>query len=457
MNDSRNARVLVVDDEPGMCHILNRLLTREGYAIQTAGTGAEALPLQEEHRFDCALVDLRMPGMDGLELLQRLRETDTDIEVVVMTAFATVETAVEAMSLGARSYIRKPFNNDEVLLVVRNALEHRSLIDQNRYLVREIEKRYGLEGLIGSSRAMQDLYHLIERVAPTDSTVLILGESGTGKELAARAIHLSSPRGKAKFLPVNCGALPRELIESELFGHEKGAFSGANTRKVGLFEAAHGGSILLDEIGDLPLELQVKVLRVLEAKEVRPVGATTAKRVDVRILCATNANLERKVKEGTFREDLFYRLSILPIQLPPLREHREDIAELVEHFIQEGNQRLSRSITGIAKDALRQLMESEWPGNIRELQNTIERCMILCDGSEITLQDLPSPGKRTNPVSNGGLVDPEIPFAQARENFERLYLKALLEANDENVTQSANVAGLSRRYLQELIKKHSLR
>lgn len=453
-----HARILVVDDEPGMCHILKRLLKREGYDVETASSGPEALQLQDKHEFDAAIVDLRMPEMSGLELLTSLRERDTDVEVVIMTAFATVETAVQAMSLGARSYVRKPFNNDEVLLTLRNALEHRRLINRNRYLSEEIERRYGLEGMVGSSKVMQTLYRLIERVAVTDSTILILGASGTGKELVARAIHQTSPRREERFVPVNCGALPRELIESELFGHEKGAFSGAHAKKIGLFEAAHGGTLLLDEIGDLPLDLQVKVLRVLEEKEVRRIGSTFPRKVDVRILSATNSDLETMVGDGTFREDLYYRLSILPIQLPTLRERREDIPELARLFIQNGNQRLNRAVSGLTTDALRKLTDYDWPGNVRELENAIERCMVLCDGTEISAADLPTLGRREQQAQPDTFMNPRVfGFSQARDAFERDYLRSLLKANDQNVTKSAAMAGLSRRYLQELMKKHELR
>ena len=451
-------RVLVVDDEPGMCHILNRLLTREGYEVETTSSGAEALQMEDKQEFDAAMLDLRMPGMSGLELLTALRQRDADIEVVIMTAFATVETAVEAMSLGARSYIRKPFNNDEVLLTLRNALEHRRLINRNRYLSEEIERRYGLGGMVGSSKVMQDLYRFIERVAQTDSTILILGESGTGKELVARAIHQTSPRREDRFVPVNCGALPRDLIESELFGHEKGAFSGAHVKKIGLIEAAGAGTLFLDEIGDLPLELQVKVLRVLETKEVRRIGSTVSRKIDVRILAATNSDLHEMVREGAFREDLYYRLSILPIQLPPLRNRREDIQELTEHFIQDGNQRFNRVVDCLTPEALRALSEYDWPGNVRELENTIERCMVLCDGTEISASDLPPLGRSIREIPSHTFVNPRIfGFSQAREAFERTYLKALLEVNDGNVTRSAAMADLSRRYLQELMKKYELR
>ncbi len=458
MTEQDQARILVVDDEPGMCHILNRLLTREGYLVQTALSAQEAIGLQQSQGFHAALIDLRMPEMDGLELLTHFKKNDPDMEVIVMTAFATVETAVDAMSRGASSYIRKPFNNNEVLLVLSNALEHQRLLDRNRYLSEQIERRFGLEGLVGSSQAMQDVYHLISRVATSDSTVFVLGESGTGKELVARAIHQTSARHDARFIPVNCGALPRELIESELFGHEKGAFSGASAKKIGLFEAADKGTLFLDEIGDLPLELQVKVLRVLEQKEVRPVGSTLPRPVNVRIVAATNADIEQRVAEGEFREDLYYRLSILPIRLPPLRERKEDIPELARHFIQQSGQRLNRSIGDLSAEALHAICEYDWPGNVRELENVIERCMVLCDDTVIGLKDLPSLGRKDLDSGISDLCDPAaLTFTEARDAFERRYLQALLETNQGNVTKSAAMAGLSRRYLQELTRKHGLR
>jgi transcriptional regulator with PAS, ATPase and Fis domain len=305
---------------------------------------------------------------------------------------------------------------------------------------------------------MQELFHLIEKVSPTDSTVLILGESGTGKELVAHAIHNQSTRNDEKFMAINCGALPRELIESELFGHEKGSFSGAHQRKIGLIESADNGTLFLDEIGDLPMELQVKILRVLEQKEIRRIGSVDSKKVDVRIIAATNRDLREDIKDGSFREDLYYRLSIMDLTLPPLRERKEDISLLVDHFITTFNQKMNRSVESITPEALKVLLNYHWPGNVRELENVIQRCMILREAGQIQDDDLPA-NLVPDPASNGSpLFDPQqIPFVKAREAFEHRYLQELLHINDNNVTKSALMAGISRRHLQELMKKFNLR
>ncbi|MEW6234433.1 MAG: sigma-54 dependent transcriptional regulator [Candidatus Omnitrophota bacterium] len=454
----RRGAVLIVDDEKGMRHILSRLLADEGYSVETAGSGDEALGKIVQDSFDVAMIDIRMPGMDGLTLLDRLREESPDTSVIMMTAYGTIEDAVSAMKRGAYEFITKPFNNDEVIHIIGNAFERKRLLDRNRYLSQALEERKQLEGLIGESRPMQALYRLIEKVAPTDSTVLILGESGTGKELVARALHNQSKRKDEKFIAVNCGALPRELIESELFGHEKGSFSGAHQRKIGLMESADGGSLLLDEIGDLPLELQVKILRVLEQKEIRRIGSVNPKTVDVRIVAATNRDLQDDVQQGAFRQDLFYRLSIMDLRLPPLRERKEDIPLLVDHFIARFNQKLNRSVEGISPEALRLLMNYDWPGNVRELENAIQRCMILRDSGVIGEEDIPSSATAAAKIAVPNLADPcEVTLPRAREAFERHYLKQLLEANNGNVTQSALMAGIGRRTLQELMKKYGLR
>jgi len=396
--------------------------------------------------------------MDGLELLDRLRRETEETAVIMMTAYGTIETAVTAMKRGAYEYITKPFNNDEVLHIISNAMERKRLLERTRYLAKVLEERDRMEGLIGKSKPMQDLFLMIEKVAPTDSTVLILGESGTGKELVAKAIHQQSARKEEKFLAVNCGALPRELIESELFGHEKGSFSGAHQRKLGIIEAADGGTLLLDEIGDLPMELQVKLLRVLEQKEVRRIGSVTSKTVDVRVIAATNRDLKEDVENGTFREDLFYRLSIVDIVLPPLRDRKEDIPMLCDHFISVFNQKMNRSLEGISSDAMRCLMQYHWPGNVRELENTIQRCMVLRETGTIELNDLPKSLTASTQNVSVSLFDPtELTFQKARDAFEHRYLQKLLESNNGNVTKSALMAGISRRHLQDLMKKYGLR
>ena len=451
--------VLVVDDEAGMCHILGKLLTEQGYTVFTAQSGEEALDSAETKHPDVAFLDVRMPGMDGLQLLEELKRQDPDIVVIMMTAFGTVETAVQAIKAGAYEYVTKPFDNDKILVIAANALERRRLIDRTRRLTEEIQERQGFEGLIGRSPNMQDLYELIGRVAKTDSTVLITGESGTGKEVVAHAIHAQSSRSEKRFVAVNCGALPRDLIESELFGHEKGSFSGAHQRRIGLVESADGSTLFLDEIADLPVDLQVKVLRIIEQKEIRRVGSVTNMKVDVRLLSASNRDLETEVQAGRFREDLYYRLSVVPIQLPALRERKDDIPLLVQHFIRMFNKRMGRRVLGVTPSALRVLQDYSWPGNVRELENTIERAMVLRDEGEICEEDLPPKLRRQAPgPTRGDYIDAsELTFQQAREAFERSYLEAVLKANNNNVTRSAMLAGLSRRHLQELIKKYCLK
>ncbi|MDX9754742.1 MAG: sigma-54 dependent transcriptional regulator [bacterium] len=458
MSKLRRGNILIVDDEKGMCHILKRMISDQGYTVDTANTGEEALSLFDKEDYHAAMLDVRMPGMDGITLLGRIKQRSPDTMVIMMTAYGTVETAVTAMKRGAYEYITKPFNNDEVLHIINNAMERVHLLDRAKYLAQQLEERTSLQGIIGQSKKMNDLFFLIEKVAPTDSTVLILGESGTGKELVAHAVHNQSPRKEEKFLAINCGALPRELIESELFGHEKGAFSGAHQRKIGLFEAADEGTVFLDEIGDLPMELQVKILRVLEQKEIRRIGSVESKKVDVRILAATNRDLRDDVKTGSFREDLFYRLSIMDLHLPPLRDRKEDIPALVEHFIRSFNQKMNRSVDGVTPEALRILMNHDWPGNVRELENIIQRCMILRDTGTIQGDDLPPTLLAAPPSVESPLFDPElIPFLKAREAFEHRYLESLLNTNQGNVTRSALMAGISRRHLQELMKKYDLR
>ncbi|MBI1390411.1 MAG: response regulator [bacterium] len=455
----RRGAVLVVDDERGMCHILKRMLTDEGYQVETAASGEEALPLIDKHVFDVAMVDVRMPGMDGLQLLDEFRQRSPQTSVIMMTAFGAVETAVNAMKRGAYEYISKPFNNDEIIHIVHNAFERKRLLDRNQYLTSVLEERESMGGMIGQSRPMQQLYRLIEKAAPTDGTVLILGESGTGKELVANAIHQHSDRAKGPFVAVNCGALPRELIESELFGHEKGSFSGAHQSKIGLIESADGGTLFLDEIGDLPMDLQVKILRVLEQKEVRRIGSVSPKSVDVRVVAATNRDLKKEAEKKTFREDLYFRLSIVEMRLPPLREREGDAPLLVEHFIRRFNQKMNRSVEGVSPEAMRALLQYRWPGNVRELENLIQRCMILRETGLIELSDLPdylSANEISAPMA--ALFDPnQLSFQKAREAFERRYLEELLKINDDNVTKSALQAGISRRHLQDLIKKHGLK
>ncbi len=387
-NNYMETKILIVDDELSMREFLCILLEREGYQVHQADSAEAALTLLETGSYALVVSDVKMPGMDGLTLLEKIKQLSQDTAVLVMTAFSTAEQAVAAMKLGAYDYIAKPFNVEEIKILVRNALEKRSLTKENIRLRQEVQERYSFSGMIGKSKKMRDVYSIIEKVALSTANVLILGESGTGKELAAKAIHYNSLRRNKPFVPVNCGAIPETLMESELFGHKKGTFTGAIADRAGLFEQAEGGTLFLDEIGELPLLLQAKLLRVLQEREFRRVGGTENKKTDVRIVAASNRDLEGQVEEGTFREDLFYRLNVVPVRMPPLREVPEDIILLVEHFYRKFAQAPAGSEI-ITPGALKLLMAYPFPGNVRELENLVERCTVLGD-SIISEDSLPS-------------------------------------------------------------------
>lgn len=379
--------VLVVDDEQSMREYLSIMLEKEGYRVDCAEDGAVASSLIIENVYDLVLSDIRMPNLDGIELLARVKELGTDTIMIMMTAFSTTEQAVEAMKLGAYDYILKPFKNDEIRLVLRKALQHHQLKQENSRLRKVLDERHSFDRLIGKSSVMQSLYRLIEKIAQSSANILITGESGTGKELVARSIHHHSQQSKEPFIPVNCGAIPENLLESELFGHEKGSFTGAIAEKKGLFEVANGGTIFLDEIGELPLAMQVKLLRVIQEKQLRRVGGTSDFNVEVRVLAATNANLEQDVNDGSFRSDLFYRLNVIHIEIPPLRERKEDIPLLVQTFC---HALAPQREVEISPQLLRRFLDYQWPGNVRELENVIERCLILDEGRVLTELGLPA-------------------------------------------------------------------
>ncbi len=455
----QHAHILVVDDEKNLCRILAKILKGAGYEVTCAHNATDALQILGQETIDGVLSDIRMPEMDGIELLERIKKKDKEIAVIMMTAYPSIDGVVRAMKAGAYDYIQKPFeNNEEILLTIERAIERRTLLERNRLLSEQMEARYGLENIIGKSPAMQRIYDMITRVAPTQSTVLILGESGTGKEMVARAIHQVSDRRKYSFVAINCGALPRDLLESELFGYEKGAFTDAKTSKKGLVEVAAGGTLFLDEIGDLPLELQTKILRTIETREYRRLGSTQWKQVDIRILAATNRDLEQAIKAERFREDLYYRLNTLQIVLPPLRDRREDIPILVEHFIAELNKTLKKRTSGVSSRAMRGLMRYDWPGNVRELQKSIERAMILQDNPVLEFEDFGLPLELAGGQSRQSAPDQwdestVLSYRKAKEIFERQYFEDLLRLNDDNVTRSALAAGMSRRHLQEKIRQ----
>ena len=419
-------RILVVDDEVSIVEVLKALLRREGYDVTTANDGEEALQVLREEKFNLLITDIRMKRMDGVTLLRMALEMQEHLAVIVVTAYATVDTAVTAMRAGAFDYVCKPFKIDELLLTVQRALTYEQALQENEILKENLRSSYHFDNLVGDSESMLKIYGMIEKVARTDSTVLILGESGTGKELVARALHNSSRRREKPFVAINCAALPETLLESELFGYIKGAFTGANKFKKGLFESAHGGTLLLDEVGTIPLEMQSKLLRVLEEREIRPVGSTKNIPIDVRILAATNDSLEQRLATNEFREDLYYRLSVIPIELPPLRERKSDVPLLVRHFLRRVKEQEGQEFS-IDSISMRVLEAYSWPGNVRELENVINRAVALCENGHITLLDLPD-----NLQAFAGEHDFSEPVDHDAERMRGISLKAFLRAKEKD-------------------------
>ncbi len=442
-------RVLVVDDEASILMLLKEALSQWGYQVHTAGSATEALSLIRTQVFDAAITDIRMPDMSGLDLLRQIKQQDESIEVVIMTGYPTIASAVEALKEGAYDYLSKPLILDELRHLMQRLMERRFLRGEVHTLRQRLGEELTVNELIGGSAAMQRVKEIIGKVAVTDSPVLIEGESGTGKELVAAAIHRLSARGKGPFIPVNCSAIPRDLLESEFFGHVRGAFSGAVTDALGLFRGANEGTIFLDEIAELPPELQVKLLRVLQEMLVRPVGSTKAYPVDVRIIAATNRNLEQAMNAGTFRQDLFYRLNVIRIQLPPLRERREDIPALVNHFIRRFNKRFRRDVKGITPDALAALSVYDFPGNVRELENLIERAFAMGSRDQITLADLPSLTAR--PAMAPVVSAKAVPTLAEVE--KELILRALAVFNNDK-EEAARALGISRRTIYRRLKEY---
>ncbi len=452
MNDHK-ARVLIVDDEQSLRDMLSVLLQREGYIVDQACNGEEALKQIAAYSYDLIISDIRMPRLSGIDLLRRLRKQDDETTVVMITAFSSTEEAVEAMKLGAYDYITKPFKNDEIRLVIKNALERRQLQRENRQLKQQLKERFSFKNLIGDSEAMSRLITLLERVAPSRANVLITGESGTGKELVAQALHMGSERKTHPFVPINCGAIPENLIESELFGHERGAFTGADKKKQGLFETAHQGTLFLDEIGELPMGMQVKLLRVLQEREFRRVGGTTNIPVDVRLIAATNQDLSANIAEGTFREDLFYRLNVVSIELPPLRERRSDIPLLIQNFYRQKTGR--NDSYQIDKQTLDILFGYDWPGNVRELENLVERCLVLGDEHLMSVDCLPPQLQQQSPPQNTDLQEIPSGFNMEKwlEEQERRMLLTALEQADGVRTRAAELLGISFRQIRYRLDK----
>ena len=426
----------MVDDELSMREFLEIFLARQGYAVETAANGEEAIARLEAGGVDLVICDMMMPKLGGMDVLRKARELDPSVLFVMVTAFASTESAVEAMKLGAYDYITKPFQVDVIKLTVAKALEKSRLIRDNRRLQKEIESRYIFENLVGQSAQMQQVFEVIRRVAGTRSNILISGESGTGKELVARAIHFNSPRREKPFVTVNCGAIPADLLESELFGHKKGAFTGAYADKRGLFETANLGTIFLDEIGEAPLSIQVKLLRAIQDKTFTPVGGLAEILVDVRVLAASNRDLEAEVKAGRFREDLFYRLNVIQVVIPPLRDRREDIGLLLRHFITRYSQEIGKEVRAVEPEAEAALKNYDWPGNVRELENTVERAISLAHSDTLSLADLPEKVRCRQPVSPSL---PSLSRIRPGQNLESLLAEAERKLIEEALAQSGGV------------------
>jgi len=452
-------RLLVIDDESNMRHMLAAMLKNSGYSVDTASEGLEGMKMLERSSYDFILCDIKMPKMDGMTFLKTAGELVKHSTVIMMSAYGTVETAIEAMKLGAYDYISKPFKSDEVTLTLKKAEERERLKKENNFLrerIRIIQADNRFDRMVGQSKAMQAVFELAKKVARHNTIVLITGESGTGKELIARGIHFYSERADGHLIPVNCGGIPENLLESEMFGYKKGAFTGADRDKAGLFEAAEGGTLFLDEIGELPLSLQVKLLRVLQESEVRPVGDPKTHKVDVRVITATAKNLEAEMRRGTFREDLFYRLNVMQIHLPPLRERTEDIPPLCQLFIERFNGELKKNIASISPGAMSHLMKHPWPGNVRELENVIQRAVVLADQDALLPEHLP--GSVVTGLENGHLdtLFEGFSLKEAQRSLEKkLIVKALTETGG-NRTRAARLLEISHPSLLSKIKTYGI-
>jgi two-component system response regulator PilR (NtrC family) len=453
------SNILIVDDEQSYRQLLSLVFEGDGHTIRTAANGLEALTLLQAEPADVVISDVKMPDMDGIEMLRSIRETLPDLGIVFMTAFASVEAAREAFKLGADDFIQKPFDVEELKLIVKKTIEKQILINENRAFKRAQRERGSLRNIIGNSAKMNAIFQMIETVAEVQSTILITGESGTGKELVARAIHDLSSRGEKPFISINCGAFTETLLESELFGYVKGSFTGANSNRKGLFEAAHKGTIFLDEIGEMSPAMQVKLLRVLQEKKVRPVGAHDELPVDARVIAATNRDLKKMSEDGSFREDLFYRVSVIPISLPPLRERTEDIADLTTHFVEKFCNQAGRTLT-ISPKAMHLLENYAWHGNVRELEHTIERAVALERGDEIQPERLPEHITNYDPVRISAdcvLPDAGINLAAHLDSLEKTYVVEALRKTGGNQTRAADLLQMQVRSLRHLLDKHSIR
>jgi DNA-binding NtrC family response regulator len=444
-------RILVVDDEKIIRDGSSRILAKEGYAVITAGSGEEALERYDREPFDLILLDVKMPGIGGIETLRKLKELDPGLTVLIVTGYPSTETAVKAIKLGAYDYVTKPFTPDVLRVAVNRALERKTLLNENQHLRQQLKMKDEVDTIIGQSESMRNIYELVRRTAPTDSTVLITGESGTGKELVARAIHNYSLREEGEFVTVDCSSLVETLLESELFGHVKGSFTGAIQAKYGSFELANGGTFFFDEIGNLSLDIQAKLLRAIQEKEIKPVGGEKSIKVDVRIIAATNQDLRQAIAKKSFREDLYYRLNVVPIHIPPLRERKEDIPLLVNHFLKKYNRKKEVPVTRVEPETTKLLMSYHWPGNVRELENSIERALILEDGDTLLPGNFPwLAGKRQMRTVAGSSK------VYSLEELEKQHIGRVLKETEGHRGKAANLLGIDRKTLYQKIKKYGL-
>jgi len=453
------AKILVVDDELKIRESFSDILSLEDFDVDTAQNGEEAINLIEEDFYDVALIDLNMPKVDGMEVLKYLVDHSIDTIGIILTGYATIRTAVDAMKAGAFDYLAKPVKMEEVIMVINRALEFRDIKRENVALKNQLKKKYRFDNFIGDSPEMHKVFKIIEKVADTDSTVLILGESGTGKELVAKAIHYNSMRRDKPLIPVNCGAIPEDLLESELFGHEKGAFTNAIRTRIGRFEMSNGGTIFLDEIGEMSPHLQVKLLRILQEQEFERLGGTKTIKCDIRVIAATNKDLDKLVLENQFREDLYYRLRVIPIEIPPLRDRRSDIPLLVKHFVDIMVKTRGKEIKGVTKDVMKAFMNYDWPGNVRELENIIERMVILTDADELTINDLPDKllqKQKTEEVGPSMIPDDGFSLNNAINDYEKLLIIRALEKADWVKNRAAKLLNMNRTTLVEKIKKQGI-
>jgi DNA-binding NtrC family response regulator len=456
----RNESILLVDDSPDILTNFSEYLTGKGWEVDTTLEGAASISMMEKKQYDIVITDLKMPGIDGMDILKYVKENSPESICIILTGYGTIKNAVEAIKLGAFDYLTKPVKLDEILISIERALEHRNLKRENINLKNQLKKKYRFENIIGDNEKMHKVFETIEKVADTDSTILILGESGTGKELIAKAIHYKSSRREGPFVPVNCAAIPGELLESELFGHEKGAFTNAIRTRIGRFELANRGTLFLDEIGDMNPNLQSKLLRILQERQFERIGGIKTIKTDIRVIAATHQDLKRAVQQEKFREDLYYRLNVIPIKIPPLREHKSDIPLLVHHFLNHFSQSKKKKITGITQEAMQKLMEFDWPGNIRELENTIERITILSSSEMISIPDLPEKFQALPAIEHPAAIEiPEVGISldTAVSEFERRLILQALDKTGWVKNKAAQLLQMNRTTLIEKMKRQNLR